>query len=303
MTQVTTNTIEAKGIKAKLADYIQFSKLRLSLLVVFSAGIGFYMGPRIANTGLDLFNLLVGGFLVVVASNGLNQIIEKDYDKLMLRTNNRPVATGRMSVAEGLFISLACGIIGVFQLSQLNAVSALIGVASLFSYAFLYTPMKRVSPISVLIGAFPGAFPVLIGYTASFGANVEDINWFLGTLLFAVQFFWQFPHFWAIAWILNEDYSRAGFKMLPNSNQTNQRTALQILVYTAALLPASILPSVFGFTGFIYLGVSLIMGIYLLKLAFSLYKQFDIASARKLMFGSFAYLPVVQIACVLDKLI
>ena len=195
----------------KLKDYSELVKMRLNLLVVFSSAISYAMAAAGNINWLQLGMLSLGGFLVVGASNGINQIIEKDFDKLMIRTANRPIATQRMSVTEASIASALMGIAGVLILGLfLNQMSAILAFAALLSYAFLYTPLKRISPISVFVGAFPGAIPPMLGWVAATGTiGVEAL------ILFLIQFFWQFPHFWSIAWVLDDDYKRAGFKMLP----------------------------------------------------------------------------------------
>ncbi len=284
--------------KSKLTDYVQFVKLRLSVLVVFSAGIGYMMGYHQGSSPAQLGWLLLAGFLITGASNGLNQIIERESDKLMVRTSNRPVATGRMSVAEGLALSLLMGLSGVVMLAMMmNALSAWLGFFALCSYAFLYTPLKRISPIAVLIGAFPGALPVLIGYTAATG--VLD---FEAILLFSVQFFWQFPHFWAIAWLLNDDYKRAGIKLLPNEDNPTRKTAIQILLYTVVLIPISPLLYVFGHTGIVAALICTLTSLWFAWIAWKLYLNCDQTWAKKLMFASFLYLPLVQLAVVFGKI-
>lgn len=296
-----TTSTSALQKTSRFSDYLQFSKLRLSLLVVFSSAMGFLMGPETDGFSSYL-PLLLGGFLVVVSSNGINQIIEREYDKLMVRTNNRPVATGRMSVLEATLICLVTGFVGIYLLAQLNMTSALLGLASLISYGFLYTPMKRVSPVSVFIGAFPGALPVLIGYVASFGNDTSAIDWNLGLLLFSLQFVWQFPHFWSIAWLLHDDYSRAGFKMLPHASSPNRKAAIQIAIYTFILMPLALVPYFEGYLGWVSTVILFLMGSYMTWLSTQLVKDGSAKNAKKLMFGSFLYLPVVQIACVLDQI-
>ncbi len=299
MSSTTSTSVLAKN--SKFSDYLQFSKLRLSLLVVFSSAMGYLMGPEMGGFQ-SYFPLLMGGFLVVVSSNGINQIIEREFDRLMVRTNNRPVATGRMSVTEATFLCVITGVIGLYLLAQLNTFAALLGLISLVSYGFIYTPMKRISPISVFIGAFPGALPVLIGYVASFGSDTVSIDWTLGLILFSLQFVWQFPHFWSIAWLLHDDYSRAGFKMLPHASSPNRAAAIQISIYTFILIPLALVPFFEGYLGWISTVILVLMGIYMTWLSIQLVRNGTAQSAKKLMFGSFLYLPVVQIACVLDQI-
>jgi protoheme IX farnesyltransferase len=290
--------IQVSSLKQKVSDYQQLIKVRLTLLVVFSAVITYLT----ANSGnpinwFDVTMLAIGGFLVVASSNGINQIIEKNYDSLMTRTANRPVATNRMSVTEAGISSTLMGLGGVLIIGLfLNPLCGMLSLASLMAYAFVYTPLKRVSPISVFVGAFPGAFPTLLGWVAYSGhITVEAI------ILFGVQFFWQFPHFWSIAWILDEDYKRAGFKMLPMYGK-DKKSALQILAFTLILVPMSFLPTVEGFTGIVSGTIGIGAGLVLTYYAFRLYRTCDNKDAKKLMFASFLYLPLVQIAYLIDKI-
>lgn len=281
-----------------MADYQQLVKTRLTLLVVFSAVITYLT----ANSGnpinwFDVAMLAAGGFLVVASSNGINQIIEKNYDSLMQRTANRPVATRRMSVTEAGIVSMLMGISGVAIIAvYLNPLCGMLSFASLVCYAFVYTPLKRISPISVFVGAFPGAFPTLLGWVAYTGHISSE-----ALILFGVQFFWQFPHFWSIAWILDDDYKRAGFKMLPMYGK-DRKSALQILAFTVLLVPMGFLPTVEGFTGITSGIIAIAGGLVLTYFAFRLYRSCDNKDAKKLMFASFLYLPVVQIAYLIDKI-
>ena len=252
-----------KTITAKLKDYHILVKFRLSFIVVFSSGIG-YLFAGGAQSSFFLF--LVGGFLITAASNALNQIIESDTDKLMGRTANRPLATGRMQHTEAIIAAglMAIAGIAIFWM-WFNTLAALLGALSLISYAFLYTPMKKVSPIAVFIGAFPGAMPPLIGCAAASG-GIDD----MAILLFCVQFVWQFPHFWAIAWVLDDDYKKAGFQMLPSGGR-DKSTAFQVLVYTLFLLPISLSPVFFHMAGSISAIVIAISGIIFVYQAYNLY--------------------------------
>ncbi len=285
-------------IRQKVTDYNQLIKTRLTFLVVFSAAITYLTAASHSSVNwTELLTLIIGGTLVVGASNGINQIIEKNYDKLMVRTANRPVATNRMSVGEAAFASMLMGTAGVVIMGlYLNQLTGLLSFLSLVSYAFIYTPLKRVSPVSVFVGAFPGALPVLIGWTAFSGTISAE-----ALMLFAVQFFWQFPHFWSIAWILDEDYKKAGFKMLPVDGRS-KRSALQVLIFTLTLVPVGFLPTAEGHTGIVSGLIAAISGIVLTYFAYRLYKTCDNRDARKLMFASFLYLPLVQIAYLIDKL-
>ena len=280
-------------------DIVQLSKVRLTSSVVFSAIAGYFIAAEHFDALLFTY-LVIGGFLVVAASNGFNQILEKDFDKLMVRTADRPLPTKRMSVAEVFWISLMMGLLGVFLLYRINFLSGFFGMLSIFLYVLLYTPLKRISPISVFVGAFPGAIPFMLGWVAA--TNDFDIE---PGILFAIQFIWQFPHFWAIAWVCNDDYKNAGFKMLPGKK--DKSTAWKNVVYTFFLIPLSVLP-VFGITGSLKLSVIAaflvsVVGIWFLSIAVSLFKKLTDDSAKKLMFASFIYLPAIQLIYILDKVL
>jgi protoheme IX farnesyltransferase len=291
-------TKSAKFPMQKIRDYAQFLKIRLASLVVFSSGIGYAIAAGNAFDFVQFLWLILGGFLIVGASNGINQIIEKESDQLMARTANRPVATGRMSVWEAALLALLLGVAGVVIIGIFtNIFSAVLGLMSLLSYAFVYTPMKKRSPFAVFVGAFPGALPILIGYAAFNGhLNLE------AGILFLVQFIWQFPHFWAIAWILHDDYGKAGFRLLPNAGEPGRKNAFQILWYTATLIPISLAPVYYGFAGYWAAGICLLASLLFLAQAWKLYRSLDKIDARKLMFGSFVYLPVVQLIYLIDKI-
>jgi protoheme IX farnesyltransferase len=295
--QHNEEVLAVSAVRQKVQDYQQLIKTRLTALVVFSAAVTYATAAKGAISWADLSILSIGGFLVVAASNGLNQIIEKNYDILMVRTANRPVATNRMSVTEAAIASSLMGIVGVVLMGiYLNPLTSMLALASLISYAFIYTPLKRVSPISVFVGAFPGALPVLIGWTAFSGQITSE-----ALILFGVQFIWQFPHFWSIAWILDEDYKRAGFKMLPSYGK-HKNTALQNLAFTLLLIPVGFLPTQEGFTGIVSGIIAMGAGLTMTWFAFRLYKTCDNTDAKRLMFASFLYLPLVQLAYLLDKI-
>jgi heme o synthase len=295
--QQNEEVIVISALRQKVQDYQQLIKTRLTALVVFSAAITYATAAKGAINWFDLTILSIAGFLVVAASNGLNQIIEKNYDILMIRTANRPVATNRMSVTEAAIVSSLMGIIGVAMMGIfLNQLTSVLALASLISYAFIYTPLKRVSPVSVFVGAFPGALPVLIGWTAFSGHISSE-----ALILFGVQFIWQFPHFWSIAWILDEDYKRAGFKMLPSYGK-HKNTALQNLAFTLLLIPVGFLPTQEGFTGITSGIIAMGAGLAMTYFAFRLYRTCDNKDAKRLMFASFLYLPLVQLAYLFDKI-
>ncbi len=289
---------EAFSLKAKLSDYSQLIKMRLTFTVVFSAAMGFLLATTASTPMIDLFWLVLGGFLVVGSSNGINQIIEKNYDKLMHRTANRPIATGRMGVSEAAVFCLLMGIAGVSILSYfLNPLSGWLALASLVSYAFFYTPLKRMSPVAVFVGAFPGAIPPMLGYVAVTG-TIDAV----ALALFAIQFFWQFPHFWAIAWILDEDYKRAGYRLLPSFEGRGKKSARQMVWYTVVLIPMGFLPYTMQVSGLVSAIISAAAALAFLYFAIKLYRSCADKDAKVLMFASFLYLPVVLLSFVLDKL-
>lgn len=277
-------------------DFGQLTKLRLGSLVVFSAAMAFLTAPGSIDWSGFIW-LIVGGFLTTASANGFNQVMERDLDKLMDRTQNRPLPAGRMSAAQALWICALTGMAGVLILSVYNNLaSGLLGLLSIVLYTAAYTPMKRRSPFAVFIGAIPGAIPPLLGWVAATG-SMSLYGW----ILFAIQFMWQFPHFWAIAWVLDEDYKKAGFRMLP-SGERNKDSALQALRYTFTLLPIGCMPYIIGMSGWISFLMIALVSIYFLWLAIRLFITCEMADARRLMFGSFLYLPVVQIALVIDKI-
>ena len=283
-----------------MKDIAALFKVRLGFFVVMSAILGWFMA--VETLDLKSFLLLtIGGYLLTGASNGLNQVIEKRVDGLMERTAERPLPAGRMEPWQAILYSVLAGVIGLGCLFTLNPLSGWLGVAALVSYAFIYTPLKSRSTLSVFVGAFPGALPPMIGYVAATG----DFGIEPGTL-FAVQFMWQFPHFWAIAWLAHDDYQKAGYHMLPFRAGRTKESAWQILMYTAFCIPASLLPwalpTVSPMVGNIALSVAILCGIGFMIPAVNLYRTLDRKHARQLMFASFAYLPVVQIAYVLDKI-
>ncbi len=291
----------------KVKDYLQLMKLSLSIMVVFSSVISFLLTQGseqyVLNRWTMIFLLFVGGMLVTGSANAINQVVEKDTDAMMKRTAKRPVASGRMSVAEGWAFAIITGAAGVFILGHyFNWLAAGLAAFSLFLYAFIYTPLKKVNSIAVLVGAVPGALPCLIGWAAGDG--------YLGTggwVLFAFQFFWQFPHFWAIAWVAHKDYSTAGFKLLPADKGPTKFTALQTILYSLLLIPVTLAPffigmcSYEGVNGIISLSLIGLANLFMIGRCLTLYRKMDIASARQVMFGSYMYLPVVMLALLLAK--
>lgn len=293
------SAVPSFSIMSKIRDYAQFVKLRLASLVVLSAAIGFVIGSNEINWSKMLL-LILGGFLVTGASNGFNQIIEKNLDKLMDRTQNRPLPQERMSMNESFVLSAIMGVTGIVILWVfMNPLSGVLGTVAMVLYTTVYTPLKRVTPFAVFAGAFPGAIPPLLGYVAStkgFG-EIKFEAW----ILFVVQFMWQFPHFWSIAWVMDDDYKKAGFRMLPSLGGRDKSSAFQVLVYTLFLLPISLFPVFFGMSGVASAIVITICGAFFTYQAYTLYKECTVAAARKLMFGSFFYLPIVQLAVMIGK--
>lgn len=283
-------------------DLIKLVKFRLTFLVVFSASISFLIGSQVpsANNPLGVINwinwakLIVGGFLITGAANGFNEIIEKDLDRLMTRTADRPLPAGRMTNGQALVLSLLMGIFGTYLLGSLNLLTGFLSVFAIILYAFAYTPLKQKSPISVFVGAIPGALPPLIGYVAAH-PSIDQI----ALIVFGIQFIWQFPHFWAIAWVLDDDYKLAGFRLLPTGRR-DRFSAIVAFIFTLVLLPVSLLPTFYGYGGYFVGGVSLVFSLVFLYQAFNLMRNLDIKSAKQLMFGSFLYLPVVQLMFLFD---
>jgi heme o synthase len=297
---VKTYELEKQNvIAAKISDYAQLSKFRLSLTVVFSAAAGYLLGYQGQVNWVNFFLVLSGGMLVTAASNGFNQVIERNSDALMKRTSGRPLPAGRMSVNEALFVSTFMALLGVVPLYIfVNHLTGLLSLLSLLLYTLAYTPLKKITPFAVFVGAVPGAMPPLIGWVAATGSIVPA-----AIALYVLQFIWQFPHFWAIAWVMDEDYKRAGFKLLPSHDGKGKRSAFQTMVYTLSLIPLSFMPMIYG-TGNIFSTVLLIIcGIAFSYQAVQLYRQCTDEAAKRLMFGSFFYLPLIQIALLIGKMI
>ena len=292
------NLIVSENIFArKFRAFFDLTKFRLSSTVVFSSAIGFTLASdKIVWSKLLLFS--IAAFATTAAANIINQIIERNLDKLMTRTENRPLPSGRLSVKEAAIFGWIMAAIAMYILFyEFNYKAGLLALLSMVLYGFVYTPLKRVGPIAVAVGALPGAFPPMIGWVAA----VNHFGLEPG-ILFAIQFFWQFPHFWAIAWVLNEDYTKAGFRLLPSSGGQNLYSAIQIMIYTLFLLPLCWVPFYLGMTGINSAVIAMVFGVLFLAQTFHLMRKVDRKAALQLMFGSFIYLPVVQIAYLLDKL-
>ena len=290
------------SFKSICTDFLEITKARLAVSVVFSSLAGFMLGVADfqASGWMILMKLAVGGYCMVGASNAYNQVIEKDLDALMERTKNRPVPAGRMTPTMALIIASILTLVGIAILYTINPKTAMFGAISIFLYTSIYTPLKTMTPLSVFVGAFPGAIPFMLGWVAATGNfGIEA-----GTL-FLIQFFWQFPHFWAIGWFLYEDYEKAGFFMLP-SGKKDRSTALQIILYTVWLIIASLLP-LSGYTGDFYISspisavVVFLLGLWMLLYAVRLYQSRTAKAARTLMLVSVSYITLLQIVYILDK--
>lgn len=282
-------------------------------MVVFSSVISYLLAPKVVQYDVVMIALLfIGGFLVTGSANAINQTVEKDTDALMKRTSARPVASGRMSTGEGWAFAIITGVIGVAILCYFfNLLSGVLAAFSLFLYAFVYTPLKKVNAVAVLVGAFPGALPCLIGWAAGndavFPAGAGAKDWG-GWLLFSLQFLWQFPHFWAIAWVAHKDYSVAGFRLLPAEKGPTKFTAIQTVMYAVLLIPVCVLPYVIRLTeynstkGLICFSLIMLSNLFLVAQCVRLYNEMNAKAARRVMFSSYLYLPVVLLALLGSKL-
>src|ERR1700681_3136281 len=260
----------------KLKDYMLLVKFNLSFMVVFSAVISYLLAPKVkVYDWRAIILLFVGGMLVTGSANAINQAMEKHTDAMMKRTAGRPVASGRMTVTEAMSFAVICGLAGTLLLWHFNFLTALLSVFSLFFYAFIYTPLKKVSSVAVLAGAIPGAMPCLIGWAAG-NDSLSAGGW----ILFAVQFFWQFPHFWAIAWIAHKDYTAAGFKLLPSGEGQTKYTALQAVIYSLLLLPVGIIPYFLGMSGMISLFIVALANVFMIMQCVRLYRDMTVQAAR-----------------------
>ena len=292
---------EKSGVLGKIKAALDLFKLRLSFLVVVSCVLSYEMGSQEWDY-IKMGWLILAGFLLTGGSNGVNQVLERQWDALMHRTKTRPLPTNRISPLGAWLVSLTAAGLGIFILFYyLNTASGILGFSAFLSYAFIYTPLKRTTPWAVFIGAFPGAVAPMLGYVAAtnhFGLEAG--------ILFAVQFMWQFPHFWAIAWVSHEDYNRGGYKLLPFNGMPDQKTAFQIMVYSFFLIPVSLLPWTLPLetpmVGDLAAVIVSAAGIGMSYLAYNLFKEPTLLNARRVMFASFFYLPIVQIAYVIDKI-
>jgi protoheme IX farnesyltransferase len=286
------------ALASKVKDYFQLIKFTLSFMVVFSTVVSYLLAPNIRFDLLQVLLLFIAGMLITGSANSINQAFEKDTDAVMKRTAKRPVASGRMSVTEAYTFAFVSGLLGVAMMWYFfNFQSAMLGLFCLFLYGFIYTPLKKINSIAVLVGALPGALPCLIGWVAAtdeFSAG--------GWILFAIQFLWQFPHFWAIAWVAHQDYTKAGFKLLPSDKGPTKFTALQSVMYSVMMIPIGIMPHYYEMSGLVSLWIVLACNLCMVYLSIVLYIRMDVASARKVMFGSYFYLMIVFLSLYADKL-
>ncbi|SFQ50299.1 heme o synthase [Parafilimonas terrae] len=311
--RVKINSTESSyNLVLKVKDYFQLMKFTLSFTVVFTCVLCYLIAPNIIEYNWFYITLLfVAGLMITGSANAINQAVEKDTDALMRRTAKRPVAAGRMSVNEAYAFAAVTGITGILLMYIFfNPASALLSAFSIFLYAFIYTPLKKRSSIAVLVGAFPGALPCLIGWVAATGLispfktfSVDGINYSnaAGWVLFAIQFLWQFPHFWAIAWLAFNDYAKAGFKLLPSNEGPTRFTALQSVLYAIAMVPVGMLPYYLHITGFVSLWIVLAANIFLLIQCVRLLIELNATAARRVMFSSYIYLPIVFLSLLADK--
>ena len=288
----------------KIRDYIQLMKPSLSIMVVFSSVISYLLAPKVVEYDwLMILLLFVGGMLVTGSANAINQVVERDTDAQMKRTANRPIASGRLKPLDGWSFAILSGAVGVWMLGNwFNWSAAMLAAFSLFLYAFIYTPLKKVNSIAVLMGAVPGALPCLIGWVA--GQDEFSLG---GWILFAFQFFWQFPHFWAIAWVAHQDYSAVGFRLLPSREGPTRFTAMQTIAYSLLLVPVTLLPFFTGLSttdslqGLIAIGVVILANVFMIGRCINLYRTMEVKAARRVMFGSYLYLPLILFALLLSK--
>jgi heme o synthase len=303
-------------LASKVKDYFSLIKFTLSFMVVFSSVVCYLLAPNINFDLASVLLLFIAGMLITGSANAINQIVEKDTDILMKRTASRPVASGRMQVNEAWTFAIIAGVVGILIMWHwFNFASAMIGLFSLFLYAFIYTPLKKVNSISVLVGAFPGALPCLIGWVAGTGL-INPFAHFQGTLangevatfsnsggyiLFLIQFLWQFPHFWAIAWVAHKDYQKAGFKLLPSREGPTKFTALQTVIYSMLMVPVGMLAFYFNISGMLAFWILLACNLWMVYVSVVLVIKMNVAAARKVMFSSYFYLMIVFLALLFDK--
>lgn len=295
--EATTEQRSQRVRKPWWSTYFELLKFRLSFLVAFSGVLGYMMAAERPYSLLSIALFSLSGLLVTGAANAVNQVLEVEFDRLMQRTGDRPLPSGRLSKQKALVFVAVTLFVGLFiQTNSFNPLTAGVSFVSFLLYGFVYTPLKRVGSIAVYVGAVPGGLPPLIGWIAATGMVNTEAWW-----LFTLQFVWQFTHFWAVAWVLDQDYQKAGFKLLPLKRPPSGRTASVILLFTIWLLPLAIVPFELGYTGLVSTVIAAIMAIVLIVLNIALVRNPTVATARRLMFSAFAYLPIVQIAFVVDR--
>ena len=301
MTKSSEHRVKSQSfsLAAKVKDYMLLIKFTLSFTVVFSCVICYLLAPKVVEYDWYMILLLfLAGMLITGSANAINQAVEKDTDAMMKRTSKRPVANGNMSQNEAYTFALIAGLVGVGMMwYYFNFSSALVSAFSLFLYAFIYTPLKKINSIAVLIGALPGALPCLIGWVAG-----NDDFALGGWVLFGMQFLWQFPHFWAIAWVAHADYTKAGFKLLPADKGPTKFTAIQTIMYSFLMIPIGMVPYFIGLTGITSLWIVLVCNLFMVFQSARLYKELDVKAARRVMFSSYIYLPIVLLAMLADKI-
>jgi len=298
MQTLSSTTTKNQTLTSVIDDLKQLTKFGLSISVVFSSLAGYLLAAETVQIS-TLLLLAIGGYFMVGASNVFNQVIEKDTDKLMKRTRNRPLPTGRMSVNTAMIIGVSFAILGIAILYSINPKTAMFGAISIFLYISAYTPLKSVTPFAVFVGAIPGAIPFMLGWVAATGKfDIEP------GMLFLIQFFWQFPHFWAIGWLQYDEYKKAGFNLMP-TGEKNKKATTQILLYTVWMILVSIFP-VFKITGSLYLSpiaaiIIFMVGLVMLYYGIELHKKQTDKIARKLMLSSVLYITLIQVIYVVDK--
>ena len=301
--QTYTHASTSLTLAEKVKDYFQLVKFTLSFTVVFSCVICYLLAPNItignAHTLWMVLVLFTVGMLVTGSANAINQAVEKNTDALMKRTSTRPIASGRMTVNQGYTFAIITGAIGIGMMGYFfNSKAAVISLLSLFIYGFIYTPLKKVNAVAVLIGALPGALPCLIGWVAATNEWSDAGGW----IMFTIQFLWQFPHFWAIAWVAHADYNKAGFKLLPSKQGPTKFTALQAIMYALVMIPIGMLPYIYHISGYWSMWIVLTANIFMVIQCVRLYIQMDVKAARRVMFSSYIYLPIILLALLANKL-
>ncbi|MDE3183386.1 MAG: protoheme IX farnesyltransferase [Bacteroidota bacterium] len=304
-------------ISSKVKDYFILIKFTLSFMVVFSSVVCYLLAPNVEYNLLSVIMLFFAGLCITGSANAINQTVERKTDALMKRTADRPVAAGRMSVNEANTFAAIAGAVGVIIMWYwFNFESAMLSLFSLFLYAYIYTPLKRVNAVSVIVGAFPGALPCLIGWVAGTGylnpfASFQgllhngEVSHFMnygGYILFAIQFLWQFPHFWAIAWLAHKDYDKAGFKLLPSREGTTKFSAMQTVIYSMMMVPVGMLPYYFHIGGILSFWVLLFCNLWMVFVSVLLVIKMNAAAARRVMFSSYFYLMIVFLTLLFDKI-